>query len=127
MSSPCGRRSRASRACHSSSSTKNSRCRAASRRKCLLRPSTRRGTRPPRRRVHVSLRVRRDSPMKLIRRILIGIVALVALLYLGGVGYIYFAQRGLQYDVAGKFLDLGETRLNTAEVVEIPTSGNERI
>ncbi len=65
--------------------------------------------------------------MKLFRRVLIGIVALVVVAYGGVLGYIYFNQRALQYEVEGKFLDLGETRLSTAEVVEIPTADNGRI
>ena len=65
--------------------------------------------------------------MKLLRRILLGIVAVVIVAYGGVLAYIFVNQRSLQYDVEGKFLDLGETRLTSAEVVEIPTSDNEFI
>lgn len=65
--------------------------------------------------------------MKWLRRV-VGAVLVVALLgYGGAAGYMYVMQRSFQYAPEGKFLDLGETLLKTAEVVEIPTSGNERI
>ena len=65
--------------------------------------------------------------MKWLRRIIVTLLVLVALGYAGAAGYMYAFQRGLQYNVSGKFLDLGETSLKTAEMVEIPTSDNERI
>lgn len=65
--------------------------------------------------------------MKLLRRALIAIVVVVVVAYGGVMAYIVLNQRALQYEVEGKFLDLGETKLTGAEVVEIPTSDNERI
>ena len=65
--------------------------------------------------------------MKWLRRILVGIVVVAAIAYVGAAGFMYVNQRSFQYAPEGKFLDLGETLLKTAEVVEIPTSNNEKI
>ncbi|RYE08996.1 MAG: alpha/beta hydrolase [Hyphomicrobiales bacterium] len=65
--------------------------------------------------------------MKLLRRALVAIAVFAVVAYGGVLAYISLNQRSLQYDVAGKFLDLGETTLTNAELVEIPTSDNERI
>ena len=62
-----------------------------------------------------------------LRRALVAVIGVAVLAYLGACGYMYFNQRGFQYAPEGKFLALGETALTTAEVVEIPTSNNERI
>ena len=65
--------------------------------------------------------------MKWLRRIAVALVVVLVLGYGGAAGYMYAFQRSFQYAPEGKFLDLGETLLKTAEVVEIPTSNNERI
>ncbi|MEO6013077.1 MAG: alpha/beta hydrolase [Devosia sp.] len=65
--------------------------------------------------------------MKWLRRIVIGLVVVVVVVYLGGMGVLYFFQRSFQYAPEGKFLDLSETALTNATVVEIPTSENQII
>jgi uncharacterized protein len=65
--------------------------------------------------------------MKWLRRTVVSVLIVVVLGYLGAGAYLYVFQRSFQYAPEGKFLDLGETLLKTAEVVEIPTSDNERI
>jgi fermentation-respiration switch protein FrsA (DUF1100 family) len=65
--------------------------------------------------------------MKWLRRIVVAVLAVAVLGYVGACAYMYFNQRGFQYAPEGKFLDLGETLLKTAEQVEIPTSNSERI
>lgn len=65
--------------------------------------------------------------MKWLRRIAVAVLVLAVLGYVGAGVYMYIFQRSFQYAPEGKFLDLGETLLTTAEVVEIPTSNNERI
>ncbi len=65
--------------------------------------------------------------MKWLRRALVAVLVVVVLAYAGATGFMYFMQRSFQYSPEGKFLDLGETLLKTAEVVEIPTSNNETI
>ncbi|MEO7224057.1 MAG: alpha/beta hydrolase, partial [Devosia sp.] len=65
--------------------------------------------------------------MKWLGRIAVFLVVVVVFGYAAASAYMYFNQRSFQYAPEGKFLDLGETLLKTAEVVEIPTSNNERI
>src|SRR5687768_11251445 len=65
--------------------------------------------------------------MTWLRRIVVPVLIVTVLGYVGAGAFLYFFQRSFQYAPEGKFLDLGETLLKTAEVVEIPTSGNERI
>jgi fermentation-respiration switch protein FrsA (DUF1100 family) len=65
--------------------------------------------------------------MKWLRRAVVAVLVVVVLAYAGASAYMYLFQRSFQYNPEGKFLDLGETLLTTAEMVEIPTSGNERI
>lgn len=65
--------------------------------------------------------------MKWLRRVVVAVVIVVVVGYAAACGYMYLNQRSFQYAPEGKFLDLGETALKTAEVVEIPTSDNERI
>jgi uncharacterized protein len=65
--------------------------------------------------------------MKWLRRVAVFVVVVVVLGYAGACAYMYVNQRNFQYAPEGKFLDLGETLLTTAEVVAIPTSNNERI
>ncbi|HZY67026.1 MAG TPA: alpha/beta hydrolase [Devosia sp.] len=62
-----------------------------------------------------------------LRRIVFAVLIALVLAYVGAGTYMYIFQRSFQYAPEGKFLDLGETLLETAEQVEIPTSGNERI
>lgn len=61
--------------------------------------------------------------MKLLRRILLGLVVLVAVLYAAAVGYMYINQRALQYDATGDVTALADTALNGAEEIVVP-SGN---
>ncbi len=65
--------------------------------------------------------------MKWLRRVALVVILLAVVGYAGAAGYMYVFQRSFQYAPEGKFLDLGETLLKTAEMVEIPTSDNERI
>lgn len=65
--------------------------------------------------------------MKWLRRAVVAVLVVAVVAYAGASAYMYFMQRSFQYDPEGKFLDLGETLLKTAEVVEIPTSNNEII
>jgi hypothetical protein len=65
--------------------------------------------------------------MNRLRRIVVAVLVVVVLGYIGAGAYMYLFQRSFQYAPEGKFLDLGETLLRTAEVVEIPTSSNEKI
>ena len=61
--------------------------------------------------------------MKWLWRILGGIVVVLVLGYAGLLGWIYFNQRALQYDPAGKMFRLDETKLQHAELVSIPSGG----
>ena len=65
--------------------------------------------------------------MKWLRRAVVAVLAVIVLGYAGASALHVFQQRSFQYAPEGKFLALGETLLKTAEVVEIPTSNNERI
>ena len=65
--------------------------------------------------------------MKWLRRAVVAVLIVVMIAYVGASGYMYVMQRSFQYAPEGKFLDLGETLLKTAVVVEIPTSNNEKI
>ena len=65
--------------------------------------------------------------MKWLRRTVFAVLIAVVLGYVSAGAYMSVFQRSFQYSPEGKFLDLGETLLRTAEVVEIPTSNNERI
>ena len=65
--------------------------------------------------------------MKLVRRIAIGAVALVVVLYLAALGVLYFGQRTFQYFPSGPVLALSDTKLTGAAAVAIPTAGNEVI
>jgi uncharacterized protein len=59
--------------------------------------------------------------VKLLRRILLALVVLVALAYLAVVGYMYVNQRTLQYSATGSITQLEGTLLGDAEAVAIPT------
>jgi pimeloyl-ACP methyl ester carboxylesterase len=62
--------------------------------------------------------------MKIRRRILIGLVALVVLAYLAALGVLYFDQRNLMYDPGSEVIALADTKLKNAEAVAIPTTDN---
>lgn len=57
--------------------------------------------------------------MKLLRRILVSAVVLVAVLYAGVVTYMYVNQRNLQYDAQGPITPLADTALGDAEEIAI--------
>lgn len=57
--------------------------------------------------------------MKLLRRILLTLVVVLALLYGGVVAYMYLNQRALQYSPAGEIVALADARLPNAEPVAI--------
>lgn len=59
--------------------------------------------------------------MKLLRRILLGVVVLVVVLYAAAVGYMYFNQRALQYDAQGPITALADTALTGAEDIAVPS------
>ncbi|HEY4201740.1 MAG TPA: alpha/beta hydrolase [Devosiaceae bacterium] len=60
--------------------------------------------------------------MKLLRRLLIGVVALVVVAYVGVLAYIYFNQRALEYFPNGEITQLAATPLTGATMVAIPTT-----
>lgn len=57
--------------------------------------------------------------MKIVWRILFGIVAAAVLAYCAVLGWIYVNQRELQYDRSGRMFDLADTRLKSAQLVSI--------
>jgi uncharacterized protein len=57
----------------------------------------------------------------MIKRIVIGLIALVVIAYFGFVAALYFLQRDFQYDKSGRLFELSETKLASAEVVSIPS------
>src|SRR6218665_442060 len=59
--------------------------------------------------------------MKLLRRLLLGVVVLAIVLYGGAVGYMYVNQRALQYDAVGPVTPLAETALTGAEDIAVPS------
>ncbi len=59
--------------------------------------------------------------MKILRRIVIGVIALVVVAYAGAMAYMYFMQRSLEYDPTGKIFAITETKLAGIEEVKIPT------
>lgn len=61
--------------------------------------------------------------MKLIRRIAIGLVALVLVLYAAVVGYMYVQQRALQYDAKGEITSLADGGVPGATEVAIASDG----
>ena len=65
--------------------------------------------------------------MKLLRRILLGLVVFVVVAYLGALGFMYFFQRDLQYDRGGRMFELSETTLTNAELVSIPSSDGSTV
>ncbi len=62
--------------------------------------------------------------MKLVRRIVIGVVALGIVLYAGALAVLYFGQRTFQYFPSGPVLALADTTLTGAAAVAIPTADN---
>lgn len=62
--------------------------------------------------------------MKILRRILVGVVALAVLGYVVALGVLYFDQRNLMYEPGNKVIALADTTLKHAEAVAIPTTGD---
>ena len=60
--------------------------------------------------------------MKFLRRVVVGILAVVVVVYAGALAYIYFMQRNLEYDPSGKIFAIGDTKLTGVEDVKIPTA-----
>lgn len=59
----------------------------------------------------------------MIKRILIGLAALVVIAYVGFIVALYVLQRDFQYDKSGRMFDLGETKLTSdTTLVSIPSS-----
>ncbi|HEV7717712.1 MAG TPA: CocE/NonD family hydrolase [Arsenicitalea sp.] len=63
----------------------------------------------------------------MIKRITVGILALVVVLYIAGMGVMYFKQRDFEYDAPGKITALADTALNDAQTVTIPTTDGQTI
>jgi uncharacterized protein len=61
--------------------------------------------------------------VKLLRRLLVALLALVVLLYAGVVAYMYFNQRALQYSAVGEVFALETTALSGAQEVAIESGG----
>jgi Dipeptidyl aminopeptidases/acylaminoacyl-peptidases len=62
--------------------------------------------------------------VKLIRNLVIGLVALAAIAYVGVIAYMYVNQRALQYVATGTVTALADTALTEAEEVAIPSGGS---
>ena len=60
--------------------------------------------------------------MKFLRRVVVGILAVVVVVYAGALAYIYFMQRNLEYDPSGKIFAISDTKLTGVEDVKIPTA-----
>jgi fermentation-respiration switch protein FrsA (DUF1100 family) len=60
--------------------------------------------------------------VKLVRRLLLALLALVVIAYLGVLGYIYFNQRALEYFPDGEVTELAAADIAGAEAVAIPTT-----
>ena len=58
--------------------------------------------------------------MKLLRRILVAVVVLVAVAYASVIGYMYVNQRALQYDAQGPLINLADAALPEAEDIAVP-------
>jgi len=67
--------------------------------------------------------------MKILRRIVIVLVVLVAVVYLAALGVLYFKQRDFQYDPNHPLTALTDTKLNAADAqqVSIPTTDGATI
>ncbi|MBE7733110.1 alpha/beta hydrolase [Devosia faecipullorum] len=59
--------------------------------------------------------------MKLLRRILVAILALAVILYAALIGYMFFNQRALQYSPDGDVTALAATGLSQAQEIQIPS------
>ena len=62
--------------------------------------------------------------MKILRRILVGLVAVIVLGYAGVVGGMYYFQRDLQYERTGPITALADTAIVGADAVAIPVDGS---
>lgn len=60
--------------------------------------------------------------MKWLKRVAIGLLAVLALAYVLVLGAMYFLQRDFQYDRSGRMFALSETKLPHAELVSIPST-----
>lgn len=59
----------------------------------------------------------------MIKRIVIGLLAAVVIVYVGFIVALYVLQRDFQYDKTGRLFDLGETKLTAAtQLVSIPSA-----
>jgi pimeloyl-ACP methyl ester carboxylesterase len=58
----------------------------------------------------------------MIKRIVIGFVALVVVLYIAGMAVLYLKQRDFEYDAPGEQTALADTALTDAQTVTIPTT-----
>jgi uncharacterized protein len=65
--------------------------------------------------------------MKLLRRIVIGLLGGLAVVYLSALVALYFTQRELQYDPDGEQVPLAETKLVTAQAVSIDTGDGAKV
>jgi fermentation-respiration switch protein FrsA (DUF1100 family) len=65
--------------------------------------------------------------MKWFRRIIVGVIALMVILYGGVLVYFYLNQRALQYERGGEVTALGATSLSGAEAVSIPTGDGQQL
>jgi uncharacterized protein len=65
--------------------------------------------------------------MKLLRRLLVAAAVAAVAVYVALLGGLYFFQRDFQYDRSGRLFELSETKLTTAELVSVPTSGGESV
>lgn len=65
--------------------------------------------------------------MKLLKRILIGVVAVGVLAYVAVLGALYFFQRDFQYDRSGRMFELSETLLTNAELVSITSADGSAV
>lgn len=61
--------------------------------------------------------------MKLLRRLLLGVLALLVVLYAAAVGYMYVNQRALQYEATGTVTPLDAAGVISAEAVALPVEG----
>lgn len=65
--------------------------------------------------------------MKIVRRIVLAIVAVVLICYLVALGVLYFKQRDFQYDDVGPMTALASLQLPNAQAVAMPTADNATI
>lgn len=65
--------------------------------------------------------------MKILRRIVVGVVLVVVIAYAGVLGWLYVDQRAMQYDPKSEAVTLAEAGLSGADAVTIPTSGGETV